>query len=225
MIWMLLFLAQAAADSGAVARGEKLFAASCAVGYCHGSGGAAARGPRLRDRKFDAGYLDKVTRDGIPRTAMPGWKERLKDDEIRAVVAYVLSLSGAPGAPAALAPSAPPAAAPAGRPGRGVFLDRCGSCHAAQGVGAAVAGDITGKTGLPVAAKRVKTVRLKDGESFPALIASEEAGIVRVYDLTEPPPVKRSLERAEIASLADAASWAHPKVDAGVLVQIVEFLK
>ncbi len=226
--WVFWLIAPAAfAADPAVAQGEKLFAASCAVGYCHGSAGAAARGPRLRDRKFEADSLYKVIRDGIPRTAMPGWKDRLKDDEVRAVVAYVLSLSGVSGTPAPAGPpsaSQPPAAA-ADRPGRAAFLEHCGSCHTAQGAGAAVAGDISGKTTLPSSAKRVRTVKLRDGEAFPALIAAEEPGVVRVYDLTEPPPVKRSLERGEIASIEQGGAWSHPKPDASALAQIGEFLK
>ena len=230
MRWWLLSLIAPAAFSAdpAVAQGEKLFAASCAVGYCHGSAGAAARGPRLRDRKFEADGLYKVIREGIPRTAMPGWKDRLKDDEVRAVVAYVLSLSGISGTPAPAsggAPVAAPRSAAVERPGRAAFLEHCGSCHAGQGAGTLVAGEISGKTALPSAVKRVKTVKLKDGETFPALVASEEAGLVRVYDLTEPPPVKRSLERGEIASIAEGASWSHPRLEAPLMAEIVEFLK
>ena len=70
-----------------VATGEKIFAQSCSVGYCHGAAGAAARGPRLRGRAFDKNYLYGVIRDGIPKSAMPAWKDRFKEDEIRATVA------------------------------------------------------------------------------------------------------------------------------------------
>ena len=63
MLGALLFssnyaLAQAAdgsssidiSDPQVVAAGEKTFAASCSVGYCHGKAGRAGRGPRLRGR-------------------------------------------------------------------------------------------------------------------------------------------------------------------------------
>jgi mono/diheme cytochrome c family protein len=224
--WVLWLIAPAAfAADPAVAQGEKLFAASCAVGYCHGSAGAAARGPRLRDRKFEADALYKVIREGIPRTAMPGWKDRLKDADVRALVSYVLSLSGNSGTPAPAAATGANPVTAVDRPGKAVFLEHCGSCHTGQGAGAAVAGDISGRTELPASTKRVRTVKLKDGETFPSLVAGEEAGVVRVYDLTEPPPVKRSLERGEIASIEQGAAWSHPKPEPSALAQIVEFLK
>src|SRR2546423_1351867 len=98
---LLPLLAQSAqsAESGGetpgIARGEKIFAQSWSVGYCHGVAGAAGRGPRLRGRTFSKDYLLNVTREGIPTSAMPAWKGRLKDDEIHAVVEYVASLSSA----------------------------------------------------------------------------------------------------------------------------------
>ena len=99
-----------------IARGEKIFAQSCSVGYCHGVAGAAGRGPRLRGRTFPKDYLLNVTRDGIPSSAMPAWKGRLKDDEIRAVVEYVASLASATD-PAPPANPMPPGIGPAAIPG------------------------------------------------------------------------------------------------------------
>ena len=98
MLVPLLLALQAAAPLGttpAVARGEKLFAQGCAVGYCHGTAGAASRGPRLRGRTFPRDYLLKVTRDGIPNTAMPAWKDRLTDDDIQVLADYIMSLATA----------------------------------------------------------------------------------------------------------------------------------
>ena len=87
-LWLLaLALPLCAAD------GYALFAKNCSIGYCHGKAGAAARGPRLRDREFDGAYVYRVTRDGVPNSAMPGWKDKLTDEEIRAIVVYVMSLS------------------------------------------------------------------------------------------------------------------------------------
>src|SRR5262245_12455110 len=76
-----------------IARGNALFAQSCSVGYCHGIAGKAGRGPRLRGREWDKNYLFKVTFEGIPNSSMPAWKDRLTDEDIGAVVAYVLTLS------------------------------------------------------------------------------------------------------------------------------------
>jgi mono/diheme cytochrome c family protein len=152
----LLLLAQNAADPALVARGEKIFAQSCSVGYCHGVAGAAGRGPRLRGRTFSKEYLLNVTRDGIPSSAMPAWKGRLKDDEIRAVVEYVASLSSATD-PATPANPMPPGIGPAAIPGfngppeaaRGhaLFFDlarnNCSVCHAVGGRGIAIGPDLT----------------------------------------------------------------------------------
>ena len=147
--------AQSAVDP-AIARGEKIFAQSCSVGYCHGVAGAAGRGPRLRGRTFSKDYLLNVTRDGIPSSAMPAWKDRLKDDEIRAVVEYVASLSSATD-PAPPANPMPPGIGPAAIPGfngppqaaRGhaLFFDparnNCSVCHAVGGRGIAIGPDLT----------------------------------------------------------------------------------
>src|SRR5690242_21018321 len=65
---LLLLLSQSVqhdSATAAIARGEKIFAQSCPVGYCHGVAGAAGRGPRLRGRSFSKDYLLNVTRDGI----------------------------------------------------------------------------------------------------------------------------------------------------------------
>ncbi len=92
-----------------VGAGRILFARSCSVGYCHGAEGRAGGGPRLRGKPWQPGYLYRVTAEGIPRSSMPGWKEKLSQDELWSVVAYVMSLSdpeqsGAGGAASAAAP-------------------------------------------------------------------------------------------------------------------------
>ena len=80
-------------DPAVVGAGRILFARSCSVGYCHGAEGRAGGGPRLRGKQWEPGYLYEVTAEGIPRSSMPGWKEKLSRDEIWSVVAYVMSLS------------------------------------------------------------------------------------------------------------------------------------
>ena len=234
MIALALLLAQAAPDTAAavaVARGEKLFAQSCAVGYCHGSGGAAARGPRLRGRGFEPGYVVKITRDGIPNTAMPAWKDRLKDDDINAIGAYIESLAtaGAASADPAVAAAAP---APIGdfegpaevKKGRDLFFDatrgtRCGTCHALGGFGVAIGPDLSkvpakdarelGRALRVLKPKNVRTVHLKDGESFAAIVVERAPKLVRVYDLASTMPVLRSFLPAEIRSIAMGTAWRH----------------
>lgn len=80
--------------------GRTLFARSCSVGYCHGAEGRAGGGPRLRGKQWEPGYLYRVTAEGIPRSSMPGWKEKLSQDEMWSVVAYVMSLSDPEGSAA-----------------------------------------------------------------------------------------------------------------------------
>lgn len=51
--------------------------------------GTVGRAPALVDRNFDAGFVLKVTSDGIPNTGMPALKDRLSPADLHAVVARV----------------------------------------------------------------------------------------------------------------------------------------
>jgi putative heme-binding domain-containing protein len=73
--------------------GRRLFAGSCSNNYCHGSGGGGGGGPKLKDREFTAERLTRVITDGIPGTAMPGFKKAYTKEQIAQIVAYVISLS------------------------------------------------------------------------------------------------------------------------------------
>ena len=223
----LLWLAQSAPDPATVARGEKIFAQSCSVGYCHGVAGAAGRGPRLRGRTFSKDYLYNVTRDGIPNSAMPAWKSRQKDEDIRAVVDYIASLSSAvdaappanpmpPGiGPASLASfNGPPQAAR----GHALFFDsareNCGACHSIGGRGIAIGPDLKSQPDLVARvhsahSRHVLTARLRDGEEFPALLAEQNGRQIRLYDVTLAPPVLRTLLREDVVSLRENPSWKH----------------
>jgi mono/diheme cytochrome c family protein len=228
MIWLALLLQ--ISMNPKVAAGEKVFAQSCSVGYCHGAAGAAARGPRLRGRTFDENYLYSVIRNGIPKSAMPAWKDRLKEEEIRATVAYIQSLGPNPAPdtnPKTAAEPHPSASVPSGPSesatrGMELFFEEkgCGSCHSLAGRGMAVGPDVSQipEDSLIAAIRathstRVRTIKLKDGESFPCLIGAEDGAYVHVFDLTEPPPVSRALEKAEIDSIAPVA-WSHQSVAA-----------
>lgn len=215
--WFLLALPLLAAD------GEALFKKNCSIGYCHGTAGAAARGPRLRDREFDGPHVYRVTRDGVPNSAMPGWKDKLSDEEIRAIVTYVMSLSNKPA-------NLPPPASKQEAASPTAFLEQCGSCHAAGGQGTAIGPSLGGYTearireNLGKAPKEIKQVLLADGETFPAIVLPADGEFVTAYDLTEPPPVKRTLERKEIKSSAAAPKWTHPKIEA-LPSSLLEFLR
>jgi putative heme-binding domain-containing protein len=156
-----------------VAAGEKTFAASCSVGYCHGKAGRAGRGPRLRGKTWDKQYLYNVMLNGVPSSSMPAWKDRLSEREIWEVVAYVMTLSKVTSdaadssdlavttnpsespepkeQPSQTQPSATqPTASLTGDPERGksLFFDpsndlNCGNCHQVRGVGNRIGPDLT----------------------------------------------------------------------------------
>lgn len=240
--WLAVVMLPAAmAQTGAplgtaasVARGDKLFAQGCAVGYCHGAGGSAARSQRLRGRTFEREYLIRVIRDGIPNTAMPAWGDRLTDADIRDIADYIQSLANAPAA-VETGPAPAGAALPEGsekvveipeehRRGREQFFDltresRCSVCHRLGGIGVAVGPDVTKVSALkaPDAAqvlrygrpRTVRTIVRKDGERFPGVIVSRTAALLRVYDLTSTPPVLRSMPAEEVGSILRGANWRH----------------
>ena len=227
----LLLMQSAVPDLGA-----KTFAMTCAVGYCHGAGGAANRGPRLQGRDFERSYLERVIRSGIPNTAMPGFAGRLKTEELDSVIEYVVRIAAnrtgkvVPG-PAAVpvigesaSQAVPGADAPQSR-GEMLFFDatrdvRCGTCHQASGRGMKVA--LWTAATLPSKPKNLKQVRLRDGGSFPAMVIGEGADSAQVWDLTVPPPVLRTLPKAEIASIGSDATWAHEAVTKGYTKQELE---
>jgi mono/diheme cytochrome c family protein len=235
VIGALVWLAQAAVvDPSVIARGDQIFAQNCSVGYCHGVAGAASRGPRLRGRGFDRAYLFKVVRDGIPNSAMPAWKDRLSEADIAAVVAYVASLAAAGEvSPKSLAPAAVatqeklPAAPAQAERGRQLFFNasddfRCSACHSVGAAGSAIAGDLDQFGAEPVkriaaairagTPTRIVSARLKDGDTFPALRLDDSGNFVKLYDLSVPPPVLRTIERNDIQSLSGGSSWSHRKL-------------
>ena len=235
-MWLLLFILGSSAGQEANPNGERIFAQSCSVGYCHGVAGSAGRGPRLRGRKLERSYVEKVTRDGIPDSAMPGWKGRLSDQEIAAVADYIMGLASAsdlvppsnpmpPGeGPAIFAEFGGP---PEARRGQDLFFDaarapRCGSCHALGGRGVAIGPDLStlvsgGAPAFIAAArgkspKHVLTARLSDGDTFPALRAGQKDEFIQLYDLTTELPVLRTLSRSETRSVAEGSNWRHEAV-------------
>jgi len=252
MIVLALLLAQAAADSALVARGERIFAQSCSVGYCHGVAGAAGRGPRLRGRSFAKDYLYSVVRDGIPSSAMPAWKDRLRDEDIRAVVEYVASLATAPEVAPPTNPM-PPGVGPASQPifngppqaarGHALFSDpvrdSCSTCHAVGGRGIAVGPDLTAPPAKnapemlsrihATESRHVLTAALQSGERFPALLVSQTGDEVRLHDLTSVPPVLRTFARSQVISLAQNPAWRHDdfskNYSAAELEDIVGYLR
>ncbi len=244
MIWPLLLLAAQATTPPLVDRplGARVFARSCAIGYCHGTGGTAGRAPRIRGRSFDKGYLLRVTRDGIPGTAMLSWKDRLSPVEIEAVVDFMASISttiesGAPTAtpaPTDVRRPMPPAASR----GKAAFFDatrgtRCGTCHALEGRGVPVGPNLASTVPssaveiLDLPTVGVQTASLGEKE-FPALVVDRDSGRIRLYDLTIPPPVLRSLPTQQV-TLKSGSSWKHldviPNYSRKELADIIAYLR
>lgn len=220
--------------SAAVARGDKLFAQGCSVGYCHGSGGSAARSPRLRGRTFEKDYLINVIRNGIPNSAMPAWGDRLTDTDIDDLARYIQSLAHVPievtGGPSTEAPAAAPGPEKTPetpvehRQGRELFFDltrdsRCSICHRLIGFGPSVGPDITKVSAIKVAdaarvlrfgrPRVVRAFTLKDGDKFPGIVVDRDAALTRVYDLSATPPVLRNIPNTEVASIARHPNWRH----------------
>ncbi|MBL8174650.1 MAG: c-type cytochrome [Bryobacterales bacterium] len=222
IVLALALLSQGIAQEADLMLGAKVFAQSCAVGYCHGSAGAANRGPRLAGRGFDRGFVDKVIRDGVPGTAMPGFKT-MRPPELNSVIAYVMKISGGgnvSAAPLHVPSPEPPvfAGPPAAQMGKLLFFDaargtRCGTCHALEDWGVAVGPNVTGRATAGLrqrASANVKSVAV-GAARFPALIVDRKNNTVTLYDVAGAPPVLRTFAAAEIR-VGEAAGWTHAAV-------------
>ena len=94
--------AQAPAPSEQVAAGQQLYLKNCAS--CHGRNGQGGPGndlipaaPSLTGDKWDHGSTDQAIFDNIkngiaPDFNMVPFKDKLKDDEIKSIVAFIRSL-------------------------------------------------------------------------------------------------------------------------------------
>ncbi len=206
MIVLALLLAQAAAD-----RGADVYQKTCAVPYCHGPQGGPGRAPQLAGRGVSPNQIERVTRNGIPNGAMPGFQKTLSPTEITAVIEYVIRLSGPPAAAKAV-DNAPP-------PGREVFfdparLDACGACHAVEGFGVAAGPDLTKASLAGIAALRTGSgsrvlLARPAGEAPFAAIVVEQGRQVRLYDVSVAPPVLRTFPPGAQVAVGGSASWDH----------------
>ncbi len=224
--------------------GEKVFAQSCATGYCHGAKGAPAGAPRLAGRGFDQTYITNTIMRGLPGTAMPAFGTTLPRADLAAVIGYVATLNGitnpavnlGPG-PGAAGPAEPPLSAAAER-GRALFFDavrgfaRCSTCHEVNGVGIPVSTPISqipadASALRALASPDVRTATV-DGEAMPALIVSQAKTRALFYDLTSVPPVLRTVDPAML-KVAEGSAWRHASVikayDDAELAAILSFLR
>jgi mono/diheme cytochrome c family protein len=225
--------------------GEKVFAQSCATGYCHGARGTAAGAPRLAGRGFDQTYITSTIQRGLPGTAMPAFGSTLSRADLIAVITYVANLNGidnplitlGPGGPEPSGP-AEPALSPEAERGRALFFDalrsfgRCSTCHEVNGVGIPVTTPISQIPANPSALRALATPDVKtatvDGEAMPALIVSQTKTHALFYDLTSVPPVLRTV-KAQTLRVHDGSAWRHESVIAAYndaqLESILAFLR
>lgn len=133
--------ADAAPELENAERAERLYRAHCA--RCHGVQGLGGEGPELAQlalpRVADQAELERIIRDGIPGTGMPGARATVLDDDAVSLVAgYVLWLG---------ARTAADASAVTGDADRGHDLfwaeGDCASCHIVAGQGTAVGPELT----------------------------------------------------------------------------------
>ena len=127
--------------------------------------------------------------------------------------------------------------------GEALFLDAqqgCASCHALKGKGTAVGPDLTGigrlaPQAIAMAARStvtqyVQVVKLKSGESFPAMAGKKDDKTVVLFDLSKNPPEKKEVALSDIASQGGANDvWKHPpaasKIQPEKLADIVAYIK
>jgi mono/diheme cytochrome c family protein len=208
--------------------GEKVFAQSCATGYCHGARGTPAGAPRLAGRGFEQSYITNTVMRGLPGTAMPGFGTTLSRPDLAAVITYVANLNGivnptinlGPGGPGAAGPAEPALSAEAER-GRALFFDairgfaRCSTCHEVNGVGIPVTtpiSQIPADAGAlrALAAPNVRTATV-GGEFMPAIIVSQAKTHALFYDLTSVPPVLRTVH-PDTLKVTEGSAWRHESV-------------
>ena len=217
--------------------GAEVFAKNCANQYCHGAAGERGAAPALIGRGLTLEQLTRAIREGVPNTNMAGWEESLLIAEVEAVISFVRSIQRAQGAgqPAKLDPGR----AWLQHPGRDLFFDAarttpCGSCHAFDGLGLAVAPPFSAAPRLTIAGLRAlesdKVVALtpRAEPPFPAIRASEKAGASRWYDLSAQLPVLRIFKPDQF-STTEGASWSHrdaiESYEDSELGSILEFLR
>jgi mono/diheme cytochrome c family protein len=236
LLLVLLLPAASIAADDKVERGAAVYRTTCAVAYCHGPEGKAGRAPGFIGRKLEPMTVGMAVGMGIRNTSMPGFGRVLKEADLEAVVAYVLSLGGAGGT--AVESAAAVRLPPEIERGRVLFFDpgrmgSCGYCHEVAGRGAAVSLALqelrTARLDLKsVNTPGVVTARPAGEEAFPAVVAERSAARVRVYDLSARLPVRRTFTPRELA-VEDGARWQHSTAtdlyNAAELASIERYLK
>lgn len=120
----------------AVDAGRNVFRLHCAS--CHGQSAQGGRAPDLTRTAFVTGNSDadlfRTISNGIPGTDMLGYKERVKDDDIRRIIAFLRSSGRADESLNADA-----------KQGEALFWGKggCGNCHAVESRGNPIGPDLS----------------------------------------------------------------------------------
>jgi len=156
----LLFAGSASAKPGTVEKGKEIYDKRCT--WCHGAEGAGDGAAKDRllppPRDFTSGNykikassfeemvpndddIYRMIRDGMPGTAMPGWSDILKEQDMWDLVAYVKSFAGFDKAPAKQVDYGTQIKSSSESIEKGKHLfedgDRCVECHGKSGKGSA----------------------------------------------------------------------------------------
>jgi len=128
--------------------------------------------------------------------------------------------------------------------GKKIFFDaeqkaHCGTCHQLNKAGLAVGPDISKLARLSPRAILIammssrtmyaKEIELKSAEKFPAMVVSETATEVKLFDLSKLPPEAKTLPKAEVQSIKDNSTWKHPPESTGYtdaqLADVIAFIR
>lgn len=215
-------------------RGRSIFNKTC-TGYCHGANGIAGAAPALAGRGFDARYVSRAVTYGVEGTEMQPWGSKLPPEDLRAVITFVEGLNRTVSTAEGMSSAAMSAQAARGRD---LFFDlaedlgRCSTCHQVNGRGIRVAPQITNVPADVSSLRALVSTRVltatANGESFPALVRTQQKQDMKLYDLTTVPPVLRTFE-VSMVKVTEGNSWRHASVLGNYLEDelgaILEFLR
>ncbi|MCC6536224.1 MAG: PQQ-dependent dehydrogenase, methanol/ethanol family [Bryobacterales bacterium] len=197
-----------AGSAAAVAAGAKLYTQACQV--CHGGGARGDRAPALNGalrRGEKDGEIFLNIRAGVRGTQMPAFAQ-FSSDQTWQLVAYLRSLSGAPGD----APAAPTVAGDA-TAGARVFAAQCAGCHAVNGAGGVVGPNLTDTGRLSAEAIRRKILDPQTTASAPAVRrrggpSRPQTLVARLQDGREIRGVRRNEDTFSV-QMMDASGHLH----------------
>lgn len=116
----------------------------------------------------------------------------------------------------------------------------CATCHRVKGIGTAVGPDLLTLAGVVGSHGLVKTiqmnsteyvqeVKMADGKVFPGIQKQKQGDELQIWDLSQNPPVLKTMASKEVTSMVRETRWKHPPTTAGYnsqeLADIIGFLK